>query len=391
MRDGGFRCRECLDAKLHQEAKDQGCKLLGPGRNRAHRLYELDCRHKQVVATSSMRTGEFACNDCLEEKLNEEAEARDCKIVGGGRNKSYRLYRLPCRHKQEVTTGNMRKGVFRCIRCLAEQLNQEAEDQECKLLGPGRNAHHRLYELPCKHKQEVQPSAMRVGRWECKDCIDERLRQEAEDRGCTLLGPGKSVQYRLYELDCGDKQQMLTSQMRRGGFECKTCVAEKHRKEAEAWDCKLLGPGRDKRYRLYELSCGHPQQVDVGRMREGGFECQICEETSRTLPSNVYLLHIKVDSDEWLKLGYAKSVKHRATRYGLPPAAEVTTVYSIPFDTGNEAHAVEADIHKRYKRKRLTKKQMAAFHAKDGFNECYPVIMLETLLAELEGLKAQAG
>jgi hypothetical protein len=136
----------------------------------------------------------------------------------------------------------------------------------------------------------------------------------------------------------------------------------------------------------------HEQEVLLHAMRSGSFVCQTCEETSRTLPSNLYLLHIKVGSDEWLKLGYAKSVDFRISRYGLPEDAEVTIVECLSFDTGNEAHAVEADIHGRRKHKRLPKKHMKQFHTISGFEECYPITMLETLLAELEDVKqAQAS
>lgn len=88
----------------------------------------------------------------------------------------------------------------------------------------------------------------------------------------------------------------------------------------------------------------------------------------------------------------AKSVDNRVTRYGLPNAATVTVIQVVPFNTGNEAHAIEAGLHKRYRRKRLQRKQVECFHTKGGFDECYPVTMLETLLAELEIVrKKQAG
>jgi hypothetical protein len=133
----------------------------------------------------------------------------------------------------------------------------------------------------------------------------------------------------------------------------------------------------------------HEQEMQTGNMRMGAFNCQTCEETSRTLPSNVYLLHIKVDSDEWLKLGYAKLVELRTSQYGLPEGADVTTVKCLPFATGNEAHAVESKIHSRHKRERLPRKYMEQFHSRSGSEECYPVTMLDTLLAELEALKAE--
>jgi len=78
----------------------------------------------------------------------------------------------------------------------------------------------------------------------------------------------------------------------------------------------------------------------------------------------------------------------RISQYGLPQTAEVSTVASLSFDTGNEAHTVEASIHTRYKRKRLPRKELEIFHTKGGADECYPVTMLDALLAELEALKS---
>jgi len=37
-----------------------------------------------------------------------EAKAQRCELLGPGKNATYRLYRLPCGHEQELQTGNMR-------------------------------------------------------------------------------------------------------------------------------------------------------------------------------------------------------------------------------------------------------------------------------------------
>lgn len=264
---------------------------------------------------------------------------------------------------------------------------EEAEAQGCKLLRAGRSARYRLYSLPCGHDQEVELAKIRIGAFRCNVCLIEKLNREAEAQGCKLVGAGKKKDYCLYLPPCGHVLEVTAGNMRKGYFKCNTCLVERLEREAEAQGCKLLGAGTHANNRLYMLPCGHKQEIGVGNLRKGGFLCQICEETSRTLPSNVYLFRIKVDSDEWLKLGYAKSLDSRAAKYGLPESAQITTICSLPFDTGNEAHAVEAGIHKRYRRKRLTQKQMRDFHTVGGFNECYPVTMLETLLAELETVK----
>jgi hypothetical protein len=121
-------------------------------------------------------------------------------------------------------------------------------------------------------------------------------------------------------------------------------------------------------------------------MRVGNFICQTCEESFYNLPSNAYLLHIKVGPDEWLKLGYAKDIDFRIWQYKLPSDAQVSVVTSQPFDTGKEAREFEGSLHKKHKRKRLRAYDMAAFHSSGG-TECYPVQMLETLLAEFRSAK----
>jgi len=118
-------------------------------------------------------------------------------------------------------------------------------------------------------------------------------------------------------------------------------------------------------------------------MRKGYFCCNTCEETYRTQPSNVYLLHIKNGSDEWLKLGYAKNVNTRINQYGLPPGAVVTDVVVTAFATGSDAHEYEEALHAQFKRKKLSQKRAKELGMVSGFTECYPVNLIDHLAAEL--------
>ena len=86
-------------------------------------------------------------------------------------------------------------------------------------------------------------------------------------------------------------------------------------------------------------------------------------------------------ADEWLKLGYAKDVDFRTTRYGLPSEAEVSVLATRPFGTGKEAREFEGALHKKYRRKRLRAKDMMDFHTGSGATECYPLTMVEKLMA----------
>jgi len=384
MRSGGFRCQTCLKNKLVEEAESRGCVLLGPGKDRNYRTYRLTCGHEQEIAASSIRTGEFRCQTCLVNGLREEAEAQGCKLLGPGRDKNYCTYLLPCGHQHEVVISHMRKGNYRCQICIDEKLKAEADAQGCEILGAGKKVRYQIYRLPCGHKQEIANAAMRGGRWRCQICLDDRLKAEAEDQGCELLGPGKDNQFRTYRLPCGHEQEISPGNLRRGGFHCQICFEAKMPEEAEARGCLLLGPGRNATYRTYQLPCGHEQDIKTDHMRTGNFRCQTCEEYAFTRPSDVYLLHIKVGSDEWLKLGYTNNLEYRVSRYALPLNAEWSALAILPFDTGLEAMRFEKALHTKYRRKRLRAKDMLSFHMGSGSTECYPLTMVEKLMLEMK-------
>jgi len=263
-------------------------------------------------------------------------------------------------------------------------LADEAENQGCKILGAGRTVLYRTYRLPCGHHQEVRMEDMRKGQFRCSACLEPTLEADAKEQGCEVIGPGKDNRYRTFRLPCGHEQQLQVGHLRSGGFRCRECFQNKLKQEAEAHGCEILGPGKNAHYRTYLLSYGHKQNVHVGGMRLGNFRCQTCEDYFYTQPSNAYLLHIRVGADEWLKLGYAKDVDFRTTRYGLPSEAEVSVLATLPFDTGKEAQEFERALHKKHKRKRLRAKDMLVFHTGGGATECYPLTMVEKLMLEMK-------
>jgi hypothetical protein len=435
LRNGGFRCQTCFANKLNAEAEARGCELIGDGTNKNSRTYRLPCRHEQVIGVKEMRVGGFRCQTCFDNRLNAEADAQGCVLLGPGKSVAYRTYRLPCGHEHEFQTSLMRKGIFRCPTCLDDKLQAEAKAQRCVLLGPGKSVAYRTYRLPCGHEQLVAIPQMRTGSFRCRACLSSKLESEAKAQGCDLLRTEKKNGYNLYRLKCGHEQVIHSTMMRTGVFHCQTCLTNKLKAEAETLGCELLGAGKDAHYqkyrlpcghikelqpssirqgfqphcqicddaklsaeadaqgcvlfgpgenygcRTYRLPCGHEKEIAIVQMRKGTFRCQTCGDYFYTQPSNNYLLHIKVGSDEWLKLGYAKNVDFRITRFGLPTFAEVNLLATKPFNTGKEAREFEAGLHKKYRRKRLRAKDMKEFYAGSGFTECYPVTMIETLLA----------
>jgi len=366
------------------EAQAQGCELVGSGRSNNHRLYRLECGHEQDVQVGNMRKAKPICKSCEHEKRKAEAKAQGCVLISSGVNRNYRTYRLPCGHQQEVQTSKMREGGFRCRTCIEDRLIDEAKQRNCEIVSRGTTPNFRFYRLPCGHMQEVQPSHMRRGAFQCQICLHEKLKVEAQRQDCELIGAGSNKKYRNYRLPCGHEQEIQVAKIRVGNFRCVTCHESMLGEEAKIQGCKLLGLGKSGDFRNYLLSCGHEQEIQPSNMRRGNFRCQSCEEYSFTQPSQAYLLHIKVDADEWLKLGYAKDVDFRTSRYGLPSEAEVNVLATIPFDTGKEAQEFEQSLHKKYRQKKLSAKDMLAFHTGSGATECYPLTMVEQLMSEMK-------
>ncbi|MDG2297830.1 MAG: GIY-YIG nuclease family protein, partial [Gammaproteobacteria bacterium] len=280
--------------------------------------------------------------------------------------------------------------------CFQIQLETEATAVGLTLIGEGRNHNYRTYRFnnskKCKrkHEQEISIGNVRKNNFKCKQCVQIKLETEAKAVGLTLIGEGRRKGHRTYRFNYSKKckrkheQEIDTSAVRTNNFKCNQCLQIKLEKEAKAVGLTLIGKGRNKNYRTYRFNkCKHEQEIDKGAVRTNYFKCNTCEETSRDLPSKVYLLKIQSGSFIWLKLGYAKTVKTRMKQYRLPEDAKVMRLKVIDFDTGREAHRYESSLHKKYIRKRLPIKKMKEFH-KTGFNECYPLEMLDKLLEELE-------
>ena len=391
VRRGSVRCGICQKQKLRVEATAAGLTVVGPGKNKDYRTYRFNkCQHELEIHTGSVRKGHFRCKKCFHEKLKSEADAADLALLGPGKTVHYRTYRFnECRHEQEIETAGVRKGVFRCRQCINEKLEAESIAAGLTLISPGKNALYRTYRFnECKHEREFTVDQVRKGEVRCGICQKRKLRVEATAAGLTVVGPGKTRHHRTYLFDeCGHEQEVETGQVRAGEVRCGICQEQKLRVEAAAAGLAVVGPGKDARYRTYRFNqCRHKQEIQVGAVRSGHFICNMCEETARDLPSNVYLVKIKTSSFEWLKFGYAGNVDERVKQYGLPADAEVTTVIVRPFDTGREAHEFEKSIHGIYANRGLPPEQMRKFHTITGFEECYPIDLMGKLSEEIKML-----
>jgi hypothetical protein len=389
IRKKNVRCANCYLEQLKSEAKKASFNLLDAGTDPERRLYEcVVCKAERELYTASVRNGEVRCQTCLEQRLETEASKKRFTIVGKGRAAEYRLYScIECGHQQERQTPDVRVGNIACESCSIGILEADAREKELTLIGECGQDGYRLYQFDsCGHEQALQMSHVREGRFECKQCLQEKHEAEAINVGLTLIGKGSKPKFRKYQfVDCEHEKEIEPGDVRDGTFKCAICFDNKLVQEAGKFGLTLIGAGRNANYRLYSFDeCGHERALYTSAVRKNSFICDTCEEVSRDLPSNIYLAQIKVGSSKWIKVGYAKNPEDRIKRYGLPSRAIFLGMLVIPEKTGREAEKFERGLHRRLRAKRFSPERMKRYHRLSGFDECYPIKMLDSLLAELE-------
>jgi hypothetical protein len=378
-----------------EEAYSIGLELIGHSvKGRSYRKYKfIGCGHIQDKAVTAVRKEEIKCNECHEDKLKNIAKSKGLEIVGASKRTNrptdFRMYKFTiCGHVQEIGTANVVTEKFHCQQCLEEIFSEEAVMHNLKLLSKkaGREG-IRLYRFnECGHEEFKQISKVRFGAVRCNECLHAKELNNANAAQMEIIGKGRTPQYRLYRfIECGHKEEIRLDSIH-SDFKCKQCHEIKIQKEAAVMNMKMIGDSSKKSYRKYKfLDCGHEEEKTISQVRNMSARCNSCEETSRNKPSNIYLLKLKNKSFEWLKLGYAQYIDIRIKQYHLPINTEIELLKSIQVATGQEAHISEASIHTKYKNMKMSPSLMKLIHA-NGFNECYPMMMKETLLKELANL-----
>ncbi len=372
--------------KLVAEAAAYGATITGGGVNRNYRQYRLACGHEQEIRTCDMRIGRFRCQTCLVDKLAAEAAAQKATIAGKGKHKDYLRYLMSCGHEQEVETGKMRTGRFRCRACLADKLVVEAVAQGSTIIGKGKNKGYRRYRLTCGHEQEVETGKMRSGEFACQTCLADKFVVEAAAHGAVIAGRGKNTDRRRYRLTCSHEQEIQISAMRTGEFACQTCLADKLVVEAAAQKATIVGRGENKGYRRYLMACGHAQEIRTSDMRIGNFRCHTCEESWATKPSNLYLHEIRYGDTTLLKFGRAQNVEVRAKQYGLPAEATVRTLHTWSFTKGLIADRIETLVGRIVPR--LDRELASQVLTASGSTECFHVKHAALIIDVTDGFHA---
>ena len=175
-----FKCKECLDIKLHREAEEIGIIYHSDVRVRQindSRYYTFPCGHSRILKTANVRFKQVACNDCKEEQFRKEAEERGLTMLSNESESATRLYRLPCGHNKRINLTRVRDNSYKCRICQEDRYETEALDQGIHMLRDIKSSHHdyRVYKLQCGCVKEIAISCVRNGSFECKNHPDRSI------------------------------------------------------------------------------------------------------------------------------------------------------------------------------------------------------------------------
>lgn len=319
----------------------------------------------------------------------EQAKEKGLILIGDSKKPSYKFYQFEeCKHVKEIAVEKVRRGIFECKECLKEKHKKEAQAIGLRFIKYTKNG-HALYQFDdCGHIEEKQLSHIRNNNISCLTCQDIKINDEAKKAGLEIIGMGTHPSgSRIFKfLECGHKKEYQLTQVRSGEVQCEVCFEKKIKNEAKKAGLVIIGDGRKRGDRKYKFKkCGHERYLDLRQVRQQSFICNKCVDGFRDLPSKIYLLKLMIKDFEWLKVGYSKDIPQRINAYKLHEDVSVEIIKTVNYEDGHKAFEDESKLHIKLDKNKL-KKIMINKYMKSGNNECYPIEMKEILLKELANL-----
>lgn len=341
----------------------------------------------------------------LDIKLNKnkhstEALEADLLLINTkGKSVNYKEYLfLKCGHKAQLQPTHVRRKSIECKTCLEEKHKKQFDNSDLEYISASDDADYKLYKRKsCGHILKLTPQSAQSRTRQtkithnsvaCHHCHENKLTEDASRLNMTLLGKckNKAGTFRHYKFNaCGHTRDVNATCVATGNVVCRECVVEKYKKEALRVGLTFNGKATDdpSLKRNYVLKCGHTKDIRMDHVRNGSWTCVICGDSHYTKQSGMYLVKIKTENFEWLKLGYAKDLKIRTNSYGLPKESTIETLFTMTVPSGLNALHIEKKLHALFKKHRIDSNIMKQYHKHNGYTECYSTDITSKILYEL--------
>lgn len=330
----------------------------------------------------------------------EEAEAvgltfveRADKSYGDGYLNYSKYIVNSCGHSNYYQHTHVRRNNVKCRICLEEEYNKLANERNFDVL-------HKLVGVSvqmckcrtCGYESSRSLQALRNTKTSsCKNCYELSLIKIAEGKGLTYLGISElGGVFRKFKFNkCGHIKDINATCVSIDRFECKDCITLRYKEEAKSVGIEYIENVGTEGYSKYKLSCGCIKVLRRDHVRDGSFLCDFCGDNHYIKPSNIYLLKVSKDDVSFLKLGYSINVKLRKQNYMAAEGSIIEDIAITEVSTGAKAKDIELALHRKYKKHRLNKLDCKYILKNNGHTECYPISLLDNLLQELNNIKKE--
>ena len=203
-------CKACTEHKLQVEAAKEGLMIIGKGKTNYY-LYHLPCGHSLALQPNKVRQGSrnggYRCRHCLDERHKFEAKKNGLVMIRNHKDNGFAVYRFErCGHETKRSFQSVREFPARCTTCLHDSFKTDAQAIGLELLGSNKETGRGIYRFnDCGHTQEMEYRHVREGGNECSTCWRSSIVADAKNAGVEYLGqagPG----YGLYRLKCGHER-----------------------------------------------------------------------------------------------------------------------------------------------------------------------------------------
>jgi hypothetical protein len=156
---------------------------------------------------------------------------------------------------------------------------EQGKEKGLILIGDSEKAGHKFYQFKkCKHTKEIALEKVRRGIFECKECIKEKHENEAKACGLNFIKHTRKA-HALYQFhDCKHIEEKQLSHVRNNKISCVTCKEQRRKNEAEKAGLEIIAMGKHPSgSRIYRfLDCGHKKEIQLSQVRKNEVHCDIC-------------------------------------------------------------------------------------------------------------------
>jgi hypothetical protein len=158
------------ETKWSEEADSAGLTWIKKSRNNYNICKFNSCGHIKELHTSSIRTKNILCKECVEIKRHAYASSVGLTFVKRVKD-FYGLYKFNlCGHEQEIDFTSVSRNTFKCKACFAYNKHLVANNYGLDFI-TNTKEYYGLYKFhACGHEQEIQHSAVKINNFTCQQC-----------------------------------------------------------------------------------------------------------------------------------------------------------------------------------------------------------------------------